>query len=57
MEFENMALRRIFGLGGWRKLHNEEFHNCHSAASIMRMIKSRGITWAEHAKFGEEKSM
>jgi hypothetical protein len=31
--FENRALRRIFGpkrdevTGGWRKLHNKEFHN------------------------------
>jgi hypothetical protein len=31
--FENRVLRRIFGpkrdgvTGGWRKLHNEEFHN------------------------------
>jgi hypothetical protein len=32
--FENRVLRRIFGrkkdgvTGGWRKLHNEELHNC-----------------------------
>jgi hypothetical protein len=32
--FENRALRRIFGLKTdevtreWRKLHNEELHNC-----------------------------
>jgi hypothetical protein len=32
--FENSVLRRIFGpkrdrvTGGWRKLHNEELHNC-----------------------------
>jgi hypothetical protein len=31
---ENRVLRRIFGpkgdeiMGGWRKSHNEEFHNC-----------------------------
>jgi hypothetical protein len=31
--FENRALRRIFGhkreevAGGWRRLHNEEFHD------------------------------
>jgi hypothetical protein len=45
--FENMVLRRIFGLnrdevtGGWRKLHNEELHNLYSSPSIIRMIKSR----------------
>jgi hypothetical protein len=32
--FEEKVLRRIFGpkrndvTGGWRKLHNVEFHNC-----------------------------
>jgi hypothetical protein len=45
--FENRVLRRIFGpktdevRGGWRKLHNEEFHNLYSSPSIIRMIKSR----------------
>jgi hypothetical protein len=34
MVFENRVLRRIFGpkrdevTGEWRKLHNEELHNC-----------------------------
>jgi hypothetical protein len=43
--FENRVLRIIFGLkreeviGGWRKLHNEELHNLHSSANIIRMIK------------------
>jgi hypothetical protein len=37
--FENRVLRRIFGskrnevTGGWRKLHNEEFHNLYSSPS------------------------
>jgi hypothetical protein len=45
--FENMVLRRIFELkrdevtGGWRKLHNEEFHNLHSSQSTIRMTMSR----------------
>jgi hypothetical protein len=44
---ENRVLRRIFGpkkgdvIGGWRKLHNVEFHNLYSSPSIIRMIKSR----------------
>jgi hypothetical protein len=48
------VLRRIFGpkkgevTGGWRKLHNEELHNLYSSPSIIRMIKSRRMRWAEH---------
>jgi hypothetical protein len=51
---ENRMLRRIFGpkrdegTGGWRKLHNE-LHNLYSFASIIRMIKSRSMRWAQHA--------
>jgi hypothetical protein len=43
--FENRVLRRISGprrndvIGGWRKLHNEEFHNLYSSPSIIRMSK------------------
>jgi hypothetical protein len=50
--FENMVLRRIFGLkrdevtGDWRKLHNEELHRLNSSPSIIRMIKSRRMRWA-----------
>jgi hypothetical protein len=45
--FEHWTLMRIFGrrraevTGGWRKLHNEEFHDLYSSSSIIRMIKSR----------------
>jgi hypothetical protein len=51
--FENGVLRRIFGLkrdeviGGWRKLHNEEFHNLYCSPGIIRM-NSRQIKWEEH---------
>jgi hypothetical protein len=47
-------LRRIFEpkrnevTGGWRKLHNEELHNLYSSPSIIRIIKSMRIRWAEH---------
>jgi hypothetical protein len=43
--FENRLLRRIFGpkreeiSGGWRKLHNEKFHNLYPSLNIM-VIKS-----------------
>jgi hypothetical protein len=52
--FENRVLRRIFGpkrdevTGEWRKLHNEEFHDLYSSPSIIRIIKSRRMTWAGH---------
>jgi hypothetical protein len=39
--FENRMLRRIFGpkrnevTRGWRKLHNEEFHNMHFSSNVI----------------------
>jgi PAS domain-containing protein len=51
-EFENRALRRIFGTkrdeltGGLRKLNNEELHNFYYSRSTIRIIKSRRMTWA-----------
>jgi hypothetical protein len=58
--FEHRVLRRIFGLktdevtGGWRKLHNEEFHNLYSLPNIM--MKSRRMRWAGHAaRMGERR--
>jgi hypothetical protein len=59
--FENRVLRRIFGpkrdeeTGGWRKLHNEEFHNLCSSPSIIRIIKPRRMRWAGHVARMEEK--
>jgi hypothetical protein len=59
--FENRLLMRIFGpkrggvTGGCRKLHNEELHNLYSSPSIIRIIKSRRMRWAEHvARMGEK---
>jgi len=43
--FENMVLRRIFGLrrdevtGEWRRLHNEELNDLYSSPNIVRVIK------------------
>jgi hypothetical protein len=50
--FENRVLR-IFGLkrgedGSWRKLHNDELHSLYSTPNIVRVIKSRSMTWAGH---------
>jgi hypothetical protein len=52
--FENRVLRRIFLLkkvemtGGCSKLHNEEICNLYSLPSIIRMMTSRRMSWAEH---------
>jgi len=53
-------LRRIFGpkrdevTGEWRKLHNEELSVLYSSPSIVRVIKSKRMRWAEHvARMGE----
>jgi hypothetical protein len=51
--FENRVLRRIFGhkreevAGGWRRLHNEEFHNLYASPSIISVFKSRRMRWAD----------
>jgi hypothetical protein len=57
------VLRRIFGpkrdevTGGQRKLHNEELQNLYSSPSIIRMIKSRRMTWIKHvARMGEKRN-
>jgi hypothetical protein len=31
--------------GGWRKLHNEELHNVYSSPSIIKIFKSRRMSW------------
>jgi hypothetical protein len=48
----NRVLKRIFGpkieevVGGWRRLHNEEFHNLFASLNIIRVIKSSMMRWA-----------
>jgi hypothetical protein len=50
--FEKRFLRRILGAkrdemtGGWRTLHNEEFHKLHSSPNIIRLLKSSETRWA-----------
>jgi hypothetical protein len=49
--FVGRILRRIFGpksdevTGDWIKPHNEELHHLSSLPSIMRVAKSRGISY------------
>jgi hypothetical protein len=53
-KFENKALRRIFEpkrnkmTGGLRKVYNEELNNSYFSSGIIRMIKSRRMTWEGH---------
>jgi hypothetical protein len=58
------VLRRIFGpkrnevMGQWRKLHSSELHNLYSSLDIIRMIKSRRMSWARHvARMGEGRNV
>jgi len=45
------VLRRIFGpkrddvTGEWRKLRNEELNELYASPNIVRVIKSRKMTW------------
>jgi hypothetical protein len=47
-------MRRKFGpkteevAGDWRRLYDEEIHKLYSSSSIITMIKSRRMEWAEH---------
>jgi hypothetical protein len=61
--FENRVLRRIFGpkadevTGEWRKLHNKDLRDLYSSPSIIRIIKSRRMRWADHvARKGEKRN-
>jgi hypothetical protein len=52
--FENRVLRRIFEpkrdelTGEWKKLHKEELNYLYSSPKIVRVIKSRRMSWAGH---------
>jgi hypothetical protein len=61
--FENKMLRGIFGpkrdkvTGKWRIFHNEKLTDLYSSANIIRVIKSRRMTWAGHvSRMGESRS-
>jgi hypothetical protein len=60
--FENRVLRRIFGpkrdeaTGERRRLHNEELNDLCSSENIVRVIKSRRMSWARHVACMGEKT-
>jgi hypothetical protein len=47
----------VFSITGeWRRLYNEELKDWYSSPNIIRVIRSRRITWAGHvARMGEER--
>jgi hypothetical protein len=53
--------RRVFGprrtevTGGWRGLHNEEFHDFHSRRNITRISKSLSLKLAKNVIRIQEK--
>jgi hypothetical protein len=62
--FENRVLWRICGpkrdevTREWRKIHNEELNDLYSSPSVVRVMKSRRLKWAEHvARMGESKGV
>jgi hypothetical protein len=62
--FENRALKRLFGpkwdevTGERRKLHNVELKDLCSSQNIVRVMKSRRMTWVGHvARMGEKRSV
>jgi hypothetical protein len=61
--FENGILRRMSVrkmdevAGGWRGLHNEEFHSFYSSSSIIRMTNSRKTRWAGMQHEWEKREM
>ena len=40
--------------GEWRRLHNEELHSLYPSPNIIRVIKSRRLTWTGHVDRMEE---
>jgi hypothetical protein len=60
--FDNRVLRRIFGprmdevTWQWSKLHNGKLNDLYCSPNIVRVIKSRRMSWAGHVAHigGEE---
>jgi hypothetical protein len=51
---ESRAMRKIFGprrvevTEEWTKLHNEELHDLYCSPNIIRVVKSRRMSWVGH---------
>jgi hypothetical protein len=44
--------------GEWRKLHNEELNDLYPLPNILRVVKSRRMSWVGHvARMGEERGV
>jgi hypothetical protein len=54
LKFVNRVLKGMFGpnrdevTGGSRKLRNRELRNLYSSLNVIRMMKSKRISWAGH---------
>jgi hypothetical protein len=47
----------MIGLGRWRALHIEQLRDLYSSPSVIRIIKSRRMRWADHvARMGEKRN-
>jgi hypothetical protein len=58
--YENRVLKRIFGpkreemVGGWKRLHNEDYHNLYASPIIIGRTNSRRMRLTGHvARMGE----
>jgi hypothetical protein len=59
MEERALSLHIILCKNGeWRKLHNEEVNDLYSLPNIVRVVKSRRMSWAGHvARMGEDRGV
>jgi hypothetical protein len=62
--FKNRVLKIVFRpkrdevTGEWRKLHNEELNDLFSLPNIVRVVKSRRMSWPQHMEhMGEERGV
>jgi len=58
--FEHRVVRRIFGpktdevTGEWRNLHNEALNDLYFSPNIVRVIKTKKMSWTRHvARVGD----
>ena len=48
MDPEENIWVKMYEIGKWRKLYNEELHSLYRSPNIVRVIKSRRLIWAGH---------